>query len=64
MSSDGQPKVVTLKSLELPEAASLESMAESRAPGDDLLMARYYQVMERLRQETDTAGSDLMIGTE
>ena len=28
---------------------------------DELLLARYYQVMERLRQETDAAGSDLMI---
>lgn len=61
MPNEGQPKVVTLRSLELPETAALESMTTSRSAEDELVLARYYQVMERLRQETDDAGSDLMI---
>ena len=57
-------KIVTLKSLQPPPAAAggLESMVESReSPVQKLDTARYYQIMERLRQETQTAGTNVMV---
>jgi hypothetical protein len=58
-------KIVTLNSLPTPpkpQPGGLESMTEAReSAGQKLDQARYYQMMERLRQETKTAGSNVMI---
>ncbi len=56
-------KIVTLESLQPPMNESLESR---EAPAADSLenrlrRERYAQIMERLRQETENAGSNLMI---
>lgn len=59
-------RIVTLESLQLPMSQSLEStMAASRPELEtlqgQLCVERYYQIMERLRQETLDTGSNLMI---
>jgi len=58
-------KIVTLRSLELPHAQGLESTlpAQPVARNDEerLLLARYSQVLERLRQETNQTGTGLMV---
>jgi hypothetical protein len=55
-------KVVTLESLQPPMTERLESRrARAEAPQDRLRVERYYQIMERLRQETVGTGSKLMI---
>jgi hypothetical protein len=57
--------IVTLRSLALPPAGGLESAGPAqRALQTDeerLLMARYAQVLERLRQETTKSGTELMV---
>src|SRR5262245_14166394 len=55
-----EQKIVTLKSLELPPTDGLESLPRE-TPESRLALARYYQVMERLRQATDDVGSEIMI---
>jgi predicted phosphodiesterase len=57
-------KVVTLESLQPPmtegvEAAGIQEAAES--PENRLRTERYYQIMERIRQETKNAGSNVMV---
>ena len=56
-------KVVTLASLQPPkgQSESVESVPEASSPEGQLRLARYRQIMERLQQETDEAGSDVMI---
>ncbi len=57
-------KVVTLRSLELPEADSgtvLESLEQRQAPEEQVALARYNQIVERLRQVTADVGLDLMV---
>jgi hypothetical protein len=62
MADERDQKIVTLKSLTPPATATrgLESPA-AESPAMKLTMARYYQIMERLRQETADRGSELMI---
>ena len=61
-SDETRQKVVTLRSLELPSSEMLESVsAGPQSEAEKLTLARYQQVMERLRQETQNAGSELMI---
>ena len=57
-------KIVTLESLQPPASESLESTSmrpELALPDARLSIERYYQIMERLRQETANTGSDLLI---
>jgi hypothetical protein len=55
-------KVVTLRSLAVPRAGALESaMVSAQSEEDRLRMARYQQIMERLRQETGDTGAELMV---
>jgi hypothetical protein len=56
-------KVVTLASLQPPQgqAESANAAPEARTPEGQLRLARYLQIMERLQQETDENGSDVMI---
>ena len=55
-------KIVTLKGLEPPSIGGLEStMPLTATPEVKLTMARYEQIMERLRQETIQTGPDLMV---
>jgi Calcineurin-like phosphoesterase len=55
-------KIVTLESLKPPMTEGLESLpTEAQTPEARLRVARYYQMMERLRQETYDTGADLMI---
>jgi hypothetical protein len=56
-------KVVTLASLRPPQGQkeSVESTPQAQSPEGKLRLARYRQIMERLQQETDEAGSDVMI---
>jgi hypothetical protein len=61
MSDDIKQKIVTLKSLELPQTERLESTHREETAEEKLKLARYRQIMERLRQETDETGSELMI---
>ena len=61
-SDETRQKVVTLRSLELPSSDMLESAsAGPQSETEKLTLARYQQVMERLRQETQNAGAELMI---
>ena len=66
--ADGSPgnvreKIVTLNSLQPPETEGLESAgrAGEETPASQLALARYYQIMERLRQETEEKGSNLLV---
>ncbi len=66
--ADGSPgnvreKIVTLNSLQPPETEGLESAgrAGEETPASQLALARYYQIMERLRQETQEKGSNLLV---
>jgi hypothetical protein len=55
-------RIVTLESLRPPMTESLASAkAGETSEVERLKVARYYQIMERLRQETSEIGSDLMI---
>ena len=56
-------KIVTLESLQPPMTEGLESIERPAAESLDnrLRRERYYQIMERLRQETRHAGSNVMI---
>jgi hypothetical protein len=54
-------KIVTLESLQPPMTEGLESAPASDSLENRLRTERYAQVMERLRQETNNAGSDIMI---
>ena len=57
-------KVVTLESLKPPQGqaeSAAEAMPEAKTPEGQLRLARYLQIMERLQQETDDTGSDVMI---
>jgi hypothetical protein len=56
-------KIVTLESLQPPMAEGLESLERPAAesPENRLRSERYAQIMERLRQETNHAGSNIMI---
>ena len=59
-------KIVTLESLQPPMTESLESLGPGgqeavESTSNRLRSERYAQIMERLRQETDTVGSNLMI---
>jgi calcineurin-like phosphoesterase family protein len=56
-------KVVTLASLmrRQSQAEADEIVPEAKTPEGQLRLARYYQIMERLQQETDAVGSDVMI---
>ena len=48
-------KIVTLKSLRPPagQAESLGDKQQAKTPEGKLALARYYQIMRRLEQETD-----------
>ena len=66
--ADGSPgnvprEIVTLNSLQPPETEGLESAgrAGEETPASQLALARYYQIMERLRQETQEKGTNLLI---
>jgi len=61
MADQVRDKIVTLKSLELPMTEGLAAPAQAESPGGDLAMARYYQVMERLRQETRDVGTEILV---
>jgi hypothetical protein len=60
-------RIVTLESLQPPINESLESFGTGAAQPElasiegRLKLARYYQIMERLRQETGQTGSSLMV---
>jgi Calcineurin-like phosphoesterase len=55
-------KIVTLESLQPPITEGLESRGRGvETPEERLRVERYYQIMERLRQETADTGSKLMI---
>ena len=54
-------RIVTLESLQPPMTEGLESAPASDSLENRLRTERYAQVMERLRQETNNAGSDIMI---
>jgi hypothetical protein len=55
-------KIVTLESLQPPMTEGLESRGRGvETPEEQLRVERYYQIMERLRQETADTGSKLMI---
>ena len=55
-------RIVTLESLQPPMTEGLESSRRGvDSPEDRLRVERYYQIMERLRQETAGTGSKLMI---
>ena len=56
-------KIVTLESLQPPMAEGLESLDRPavESPENRLRSERYAQIMERLRQETNHAGSNIMI---
>jgi hypothetical protein len=56
-------KIVTLKSLQPPkgQAESVGAKEEAKTPEGKLALARYYQIMRRLEQETDETGEDVMI---
>jgi hypothetical protein len=60
-SDETRQKVVTLRSLQLPSSEMESVSAGPQSEADKLTLARYQQVMERLRQETQIAGSELMI---
>ena len=55
--------IVTLKSLRPPQgqAESAGDREEAKTPEGKLALARYYQIMRRLEQETDETGEDVMI---
>jgi hypothetical protein len=56
-------KVVTVASMQPPpgQAESAKTAPEAQTPEGQLRLARYLQIMERLQQETDDTGSDVMI---
>ena len=54
-------KVVTLASMKPAASASEDASRALRSPEDELRLARYYQIMERLQRETDEVGSDVMV---
>ena len=56
-------RIVTLNSLRPPagQAESVEAKEEAKTPEGKLALARYYQIMRRLEQETDESGEDVMI---
>jgi len=55
-------KIVTLNSLKPPSTGGFEStLIPTATPETKLTMARYEQIMERLRQETNQTGPDLMV---
>ena len=56
-------KIVTLNSLQPPDTEGLESAGASaeETPASRLALARYYQIMERLRQETKEKGANLLV---
>ena len=56
-------KIVTLKSLQPPagQAESANARDEAKTPEGKLALARYYQIMRRLEQETDESGEDVMV---
>jgi len=61
MADQVRDKIVTLKSLELPMTESIAGPAQAETPESQLAMARYYQVMERLRQETRDVGTEMLV---
>lgn len=55
-------KIVTLESLQVPMTEGMEATGpQVETPENRLSVERYYQIMERLRQETDTVGGNVMI---
>ena len=64
---DARDAIVTLKSLtpkrnpNESESESMEALPEAKTPEGKLRLARYEQIMQRLQQETDEVGSDVMI---
>src|SRR5262245_41648059 len=55
-------RIVTLESLQPPMTEGRESRRRGiKTPEERLRVERYYQIMERLRQETAGTGSKLMI---
>jgi hypothetical protein len=54
-------KIVTLESLQPPMTEGVESVPAADSPENRLRAERYAQIMERLRQETRNAGSNIMI---
>jgi hypothetical protein len=54
-------KIVTLESLQPPMTEGVESVPASDSLENRLRAERYAQIMERLRQETRNAGSNIMI---
>jgi len=55
-------KVVTLQSLQIPlEAREAAAPAAAQKPENQLKLARYNQIMERLRQETADTGAGILV---
>ena len=54
-------KIVTLKSLEPPSTGFESTPLVAPTPEARLAVARYEHIMERLRQETQDAGPDVMV---
>ena len=55
-------KIVTLRSLQPPMTEGLESLPpKAPSPEEKLRLARYEQIMERLRQATTDASAELMV---
>ena len=62
MPEQSKSKIVTLRSLEMPQSEGLESAFVPKETDEErLLMARYTQITERLRQETKDTGADLLV---
>jgi predicted phosphodiesterase len=56
-------RIVTAKSLQPPAAAGseAEAPADAKTPEGQLRLARYSQIVQRLQQEADEHGSDVMV---
>jgi hypothetical protein len=67
---DSGDSIVTLKTLTPKrnpgesESESMEALPEAQTPEAKLRIARYQQIMERLEQESDEVGSDVMIAVQ
>jgi hypothetical protein len=67
---DSRDAIVTLKTLTPKRNASesdgesMEALAEAQTPEAQLRIARYQQIMERLEQESDEVGSDVMVAVQ
>jgi hypothetical protein len=55
------PKVVTLNSVALPATEAVEAPGKPQTPAERMVLARYDQIVERLRQVTAETGPDLMV---